>query len=150
MHKEVGIGMKKRGFTLIEILIVIVIIAIMALIIVPRLRSATLRAREATFAENLRQMRASLEMFVSDVGGFPPSLDYLVMRKEQAYTSIPPTDATGTTLFARGYNGPYVSPFHVPVDPFAADGEWGYDPETGRIYSTSNSISLNGTHYSGW
>ena len=56
--------MKRRsGFTLIEVLIVIVVIAILAAIVVPRLLGAGREAREASLRAHLQEIRNALGLF---------------------------------------------------------------------------------------
>jgi prepilin-type N-terminal cleavage/methylation domain-containing protein/prepilin-type processing-associated H-X9-DG protein len=56
----------RRGFTLIEILVVIAIIAILAAILFPVFSRARAKARQATCASNLKQLATAMEMYVSD------------------------------------------------------------------------------------
>src|SRR2546426_12484075 len=53
----------QAGFTLVELLIVVVIVAILAAIIVPQFTSATLDAQEAALDANLAGMRSAIELF---------------------------------------------------------------------------------------
>ncbi len=53
----------QAGFTLVELLIVVVIVAILAAIIVPQFTSATLDAQEAALDANLAAMRSAIELF---------------------------------------------------------------------------------------
>ena len=67
-------GTRKRGFTLIEVLIVITVLAILALIIIPRMASASRRGREASLRADLKQMRDAIERFEANTAGWPPAL----------------------------------------------------------------------------
>jgi prepilin-type N-terminal cleavage/methylation domain-containing protein len=51
------------GFTLVELLIVVIIMAVLAAIIVPQFSSATIDAQEAALDANLARMRAAIELF---------------------------------------------------------------------------------------
>ena len=57
---------KQSGFTLLELLIVIVIIGILALIIVPGLASGPKRARDAQRKSDLRAVKNALETYYND------------------------------------------------------------------------------------
>jgi type II secretion system protein G len=75
-NKEVSANMKKLlkkqgGFTLLELLIVIVIIGILALIIVPGLASGPKRARDAQRKSDLRAVKNALETYYNDKNVYP-------------------------------------------------------------------------------
>jgi general secretion pathway protein G len=141
---------KKPGFTLLELLTVLTIIAILALIIIARIRLASQRAREDALKENLRQMRLAVQQFHSDVGGFPISLEQLVLNKTVAVDTLPDVDAAGNSLDPTEYHGPYFVPDRVPKDPFTATGEFGYDPTEGYVYSQAERRALDGSYYKDW
>ena len=63
---------KQQGFTLLELLIVIVIIGILALIIVPGLASGPKRARDAQRKSDLRAVKNALETYYNDNNAYPP------------------------------------------------------------------------------
>ena len=54
---------KKSGFTLVEILIVVVILGILAAIVIPQFSQASLEAREASLISNLQTMRSQIELY---------------------------------------------------------------------------------------
>ena len=56
----------RKGFTLIEILVVIAIIAILAAILFPVFSRARAKARQATCASNLKQLAMAMEMYTTD------------------------------------------------------------------------------------
>ena len=61
----------RRGFTLIEVLIVVVILGILAAVIVPQASSARSEARDTTREQDMRGVEKSLEMFTNDHGEYP-------------------------------------------------------------------------------
>ena len=70
------IKMNKKGFTLIEMLVVIAIIAILVAIIIPTVMSATEKAAAATNAANLRSIKAEA------------TTNYLLTKDVKPYTSV--------------------------------------------------------------
>jgi general secretion pathway protein G len=62
----------QAGFTLVELLIVVIILAVLAAIIVPQFSSATIDAKEAALDANLARMRSAIELFQAQHGGNYP------------------------------------------------------------------------------
>lgn len=62
---------RQEGFTLLELLIVIVIIGILALIIVPGLASGPKRARDSQRKSDMRAVKNALETYYNDNNGYP-------------------------------------------------------------------------------
>ena len=69
---------KNRGFTLIELMIVISIILILVSIAVPIYNQAILRAKESVLRQDLFAMRSVIDQYTMDKGKAPQSLDDLV------------------------------------------------------------------------
>src|SRR5918993_605544 len=62
----------QAGFTLVELLIVVIILAVLAAIIVPQFSSATIDAQESALDANLARLRSSIELFQAQHGGVYP------------------------------------------------------------------------------
>ncbi|MDR0458541.1 MAG: type II secretion system major pseudopilin GspG [Burkholderiaceae bacterium] len=93
-----------RGFTLIEIMVVIIIIAMLAAIVGPAVMNKLGTAKSKTAAIQIADLDKSLDLFKLDVGRYPTNAEGL-----QALVSAPPT--------ANGWNGPYLKG-SVPNDPW--------------------------------
>ncbi|MFA6148781.1 MAG: type II secretion system protein [bacterium] len=94
-----------RGFTLLELLIVLAIIGILATLAQPSWFWATAKARESVLKENLFALRETLDQFYADKGKYPDTLDELVStgylrqipkdpitKSERTWTVVPPPE----------------------------------------------------------
>ena len=96
---------KNGGFTLVEILIVVVILGILAAIVIPQFTQASTEAREASLASNLQTMRSQIELYKIQHSDVWPDVTTLAL-----FT------ADMCTQGADGF-GPYLQ--QIPVNPFA-------------------------------
>lgn len=67
--------MKKRGFSIAELLIVVAILGIMAAIVVPQFRSHSTQAKEAVAKDSLRILRSAIELYTAQHSGIPPGYE---------------------------------------------------------------------------
>jgi len=132
---------KRGGFTLVEILIVVVILGILAAIVIPQFTNASESAKVSSLIAQLQTLRSQLELFQVQHNGNYPDLgagsasDWEIMTGTSDATEIGPGAATGTTF------GPYLQ--QPPNNPFensatvaasAASGVgWVYDSSNGQI-----------------
>ena len=96
----------KVGFTLIEIMLVVIIIGVLAAMVVPRLVGRTEQAKVARAKSDLSAIGLALDLYELDVGRHPESLDELVAKD-------PPSSAAEGTK----WNGPYLKK-GLPKDPW--------------------------------
>jgi general secretion pathway protein G len=72
---------EQKGFTLVELLVVLSILALLLTLAVPRYFAGIERAKEATLRHDLNTMRESIDKYYADTGVYPESLDDLVKRE---------------------------------------------------------------------
>jgi general secretion pathway protein G len=133
---------RARGFTLIELIVVMAIIGILATIAVPMMRTAPIRARESALKENLYQMRSCIDQFHADRDRYPASIEELV---EMGYLRAIPNDPI-TRQPDWGTEMPDVSGEETELEAEAGGGASGIID----VYSSSEDIALDGTKYSDW
>jgi len=136
-----------RGFTLIEMLIVIVVIAILAMIVIPRLLGAGRKAKESALRGDLQQLRNSVQQFEADCGDYPLALTGLMTAPAAGSLG-----GGGIALDVGAWQGPYMrtSTGNLPDDPFTGAGDWTYVAASGDVHSASTLTALDGTNYSAW
>lgn len=141
---------KNRGFTLIEMLIVIVVIAVLALIVIPKLLGAGRKQREAVLRENLQQLRQAISKFEEDTSAWPPALSDIMAANGDALSAD--ADGNGTLVDRTLYRGPYLSTADGKLlpDPFTNAADWNYSNTTGEVHSSSTMTALDGSKYSEW
>ncbi len=138
------------GFTLIEMLIVICVIATLAILVIPHLMGAQRRAKEAQLSGDLEIMRNAIERFEASTGAWPPALIDVVARNGAAISAD--MDGRGGGVDRGGYDGPYLAfpDGRLPKDPFTETDDWVYNNATGELHSNSALRALDGTSYNTW
>jgi general secretion pathway protein G len=132
-HSALGTRYFRRGFTLIEMLIVVTIIGILVTLAQPSFNRAVTAAKEATLKENLFILRDVIDQFYADNTKYPTAL---------------------TELVEKGYIR------HVPKDPITGSAEtWVIVPATDEngqqvgvfdVKSGSDRTARDGSNYSDW
>ncbi len=70
----------KKGFTLIELVVVIAILGILAALAIPRLSGSTQKAKETTNEANIRTIQSAISLYEAENGDKPTSIDDLIPK----------------------------------------------------------------------
>ena len=127
---------RERGFTLIELMIVMALIVILASIGLAIYTNSVTRAKESVLKEDLFRMRDAIDQYYSDKGKYPATLPDLV--SEKYLRSIPVDPFTNSADTWRE-----VPAEPDPTNPTVQSGV--YDVRSG-----SELKALDGTNYSDW
>ena len=153
----------ERGFTFVEMLVVVALVAVLASAVMPLAKVTMQRQREGELRRCLREMRTAIDRYKDAVDqgsipatrvrlgseGYPPDLETLVVGVGAA--------GQGTTerklKFLR----------RIPIDPMTREAEWGlraYEDKPDSkswggkdvydVYSKSGGTALDGTKYADW
>jgi general secretion pathway protein G len=160
---------KKSGFTLVEILIVVVILGILAAIVIPQFTEASTEARESRLCTDLQTMRSQIELYkvqhsdrlpgsetAASIIGSVGNATFL-----QAMTGY--TDIDGDVQPGPGPNiyGPYIQKvptnsfndlslvtFNAATPPATAGTDlagWNFDPATGKFQADDDQLCSDGS-----
>src|SRR5262245_21614240 len=125
-----------RGFTMIELLIVISLLMILATMGMAQYRNSVVRTREAVLKEDLFQMRDLIDQYYADKGKYPSALDALVTDGYLRQIPKDPFTDSAETWQA-------VPAEMDPANPTA-------DPGVYDVKSGSDATALDGTKYADW
>ena len=163
-HRRSNHALASGGFTLVEVLVTLAIVAVLAAMVIPLAELSVKRVKEQELRRNLRDIRAAIDSYKQAVeegrinkspaeSGYPKSLEVLVQGVEDKKS----TNKTRIYFLRR-----------IPRDPFATDAgqsaedTWGKrsynsppdDPKEGDdvfdVYTLNQDTGINGIPYRAW
>jgi general secretion pathway protein G len=127
---------RQGGFTLVELMVVMLIISVLAAIAIPAYIASLRNAREAVLKEDLHVMRQAIDSYTMDKEKGPQSLDDLV---QAGYLKEIPTDPMT-----------HSSSTWVTATSDVLESVDQSDPGINDVHSGSDEQGTNGQPYSGW
>jgi len=126
----------QAGFTLVELMIVMLIIGVLMAIAVPKYERSVQIAREAVLKEDLRTMRGAIDSYTVDKQKGPTALDDLVSAGYLKSIPVDPITRRSDTWL-------------TTEDPAMYDLDQ-TDPGITNVHSGAQDSSVDGTSYSSW
>ena len=100
----------EKGFTLVELLVVMIILAALAAVIVPRVFARAEQGRRAKAISDIKSLETAIDMYSAD-NGAPPTTEQGLQALVEAPTSSPEP---------KNWNGPYLKK-RIPQDPWGGE-----------------------------
>jgi general secretion pathway protein G len=146
LEAPVAAAARSRGFTLVEILIVVVIIGILATIVIPQFSNASVQARETALKDELRYLRTQIVVFKAQHRDMAPGANGADFADQMTKYSNEAGQTNAVATVTHKF-GPYLSKMPPnPMNgldtietstqsPLVADGGhgWKYNPTTQEI-----------------
>jgi len=148
----------KKGFTLIEMLIVLIIIAVLAVVVLPRIMNARRRAKDEATRQTLAQLNTAVEEFEADIGCYPTALGDMFARPSANYVGkgIAGTTVADVTVVDADtlWKGPYFKAAAVPAVPLG-NGSWTLITDTLTLLGKVRIVGIttkavDGSNYTDW
>lgn len=167
---------RRRGFTLVEMLVTLTVLAILASAVLPLAKTAVQREKEVELRRALRELRGAIDAYKKladekrieteeDSEGYPPDLETLVEGVEAEESGSAEATDEGAARRSASEAKKRLVRFlrRIPRDPMTGAAEWGLrsyqddrdsdvwgEENVYDVYSKSRAKALDGTRYNEW
>lgn len=147
MTDTTKLHMQQTGFTLVELIMVIVIIGLLASIIVPQFVSQRVTATESATRANLENLRTAISLYFTTEGSYPTSTTL-----DELYDGNAPSGNTYIRQIPNETINDVSSPTatNQVVNVFDGSGGWFWDTANNELYVNVNGTDENGDLYNSW
>lgn len=137
------------GFTVIEMLVVMMAVALLLSIAAPRYVQHIDRSREITLRQDLKVMREAIDKFAADKGRYPATLAELVALGYLSSVPVDPMTGSAVTWVTSAPTAVLVSS-QAGLPPVAASAIADPISGVGDVHSTASGLASDGTPYASW
>jgi len=130
---------KRSGFTLIELVIVVLVLGIIAAVAAPKLFDVTTDARENGTRQSLTTIRNAIELYRATSGVYPPATTLSTALRSSLQGGTFPSPQVGSNVddnTVRSFTGTFAS---------SGTNGWAYNEATGEFY-----LNDSNAEYSAW
>lgn len=135
-----NLSRSSRAFTLIELIVVIVVLAILSGVAIPKYFDYAAKARESACRGTLGAVRAAIANYYSN---------QIVNNGSGAYPTLVQMQTTGTVMQEPLPNNPYnnsntiaAATYNTTTPPTAGNAGWNYDAANGKFWTNSNTTGV--------
>jgi general secretion pathway protein G len=133
------VAKKRSGFTLIELVIVVLVLGIIAAVAAPKLFDVTTDARENGTRQSLTTIRNAIELYRATSGSYPPATTLATSLRSSLQGGTFPSPQVGTHVddnSVRSFTGTFT---------VSGPNGWAYNQTTGEFY-----LNDPNSEYSAW
>jgi general secretion pathway protein G len=113
----------QRGFTLMEMLVVLAILAMLLALVVPSVLGTQKKADISTAQSQIKLLKGCLQQYFLDMKEYPTT--------EQGFQALLEKPADLSDTKSARWNGPYIDGEELPTDPWSHDLQYEYPPKNG-------------------
>src|SRR5579859_4325226 len=136
----------RRGFTLAEIIVVLIVLATLAAVVIPAIAHQAQKADPNQAANDVVNLRGAIEQFVGDVRKYPNSIGQLTSKISTSVHPLTTTTNYGAADVAR-WKGPYLTTDSLGARATGYGASFKFAFDTCTLTNTGTTSTANGIKY---